>query len=155
MTDLERRALLGDAEAQRECAERGVVLPCPFCGGRAAYNANSTSASGSLRGWRFGIECTKCGVRLPRESYLLNVDFAKDGGICVCNDERKDALRAWNARPAPPIGRCGECAAYVDNKCMNTGYYKPETGFCDDFEPKGGENNDIRRKDSVAAEVSG
>ena len=32
MTELERRALLGDAEAQRECTEKGIVLPCPFAG---------------------------------------------------------------------------------------------------------------------------
>ena len=35
MTVLERRALLGDAKAQRECTEKGIVLPCPFCGGPA------------------------------------------------------------------------------------------------------------------------
>ena len=32
MTELERRALLGDQEAQKECTEQGIVLPCPFCG---------------------------------------------------------------------------------------------------------------------------
>ena len=35
MTDLERRALLGDAEAQRECTEKGIVLGCWRCGGDA------------------------------------------------------------------------------------------------------------------------
>lgn len=35
MTDLERRALLGDSEAQRECMEKGIVLPCWRCGGQA------------------------------------------------------------------------------------------------------------------------
>lgn len=24
----------------------------------------------------------------------------------------------------------------VDSKCANTGYYKPDTGFCNDFAPK-------------------
>lgn len=33
MTDLERRALLGDRQAQEECTRHGIVLPCPFCGG--------------------------------------------------------------------------------------------------------------------------
>ena len=32
MTDLERRALLGDRQAQEECTEKGIMLPCPFCG---------------------------------------------------------------------------------------------------------------------------
>ena len=35
MTDIERRALLGDAEAQRECTEKGIVLRCWRCGGDA------------------------------------------------------------------------------------------------------------------------
>lgn len=31
MTELERWALLGDAEAQCECTEKGIVLLCPKC----------------------------------------------------------------------------------------------------------------------------
>lgn len=31
MTELERKALLGDQEAQRECTEKGIVLPCSRC----------------------------------------------------------------------------------------------------------------------------
>ena len=29
MTDLICRALLGDAEAQKECTAQGIALPCP------------------------------------------------------------------------------------------------------------------------------
>lgn len=32
MTEIERRALLGNKEAQRECTENGIALPCPCCG---------------------------------------------------------------------------------------------------------------------------
>lgn len=35
VTELERRALSGDTEAQRECTEKGILLPCSFCGGNA------------------------------------------------------------------------------------------------------------------------
>ena len=31
MTDLVRRALLGDRGAQKECTAQGIALPCPFC----------------------------------------------------------------------------------------------------------------------------
>lgn len=31
--ELIRRALMGDKHAQAECTEKGIVLPCPFCGG--------------------------------------------------------------------------------------------------------------------------
>lgn len=34
MTDLERRALLGDQEAQKQLTESGTLLPCD-CGGKA------------------------------------------------------------------------------------------------------------------------
>lgn len=32
MTELERKALMGDEQAQEECTRQGIVLPCPFCG---------------------------------------------------------------------------------------------------------------------------
>lgn len=28
--ELIRRALLGDQDAQKQCTEKGIVLPCPF-----------------------------------------------------------------------------------------------------------------------------
>ena len=30
--ELIRRALLGDQQAQKECTEKEIVLPCPHCG---------------------------------------------------------------------------------------------------------------------------
>lgn len=120
MTDLERRALLGDAEAQRECTKKGIVLPCWRCGGEASVY--QTSAFG-------------------RPLYAVSCKKHYCGAYGCAHRTEQEAISYWNTRHAPPIGRCGECAAYVDNKCMNTGYYKPETGFCDDFEPKGGEEN--------------
>ena len=32
LKELIHRALLGDEQAQQECTEKGIVLPCPFCG---------------------------------------------------------------------------------------------------------------------------
>ena len=40
MTDLERRALLGDKEAQKECTEKGIVLTCPVCGGYSTLHSS-------------------------------------------------------------------------------------------------------------------
>lgn len=31
--ELIRRALMGEKQAQEECTEKGIVLPCPICGG--------------------------------------------------------------------------------------------------------------------------
>ena len=32
MTELERRALMGDKQAQEECTQEGILLPCHVCG---------------------------------------------------------------------------------------------------------------------------
>lgn len=113
MTALERRALMGDKQAQEECTRRGIVLACPFCG------------------WS-----EETVFKLAHSNLYAH----KRTGKCALDGMIIYNLADWNTRPAPLIGRCWECAAYLDNKCMNTGYYKPETGFCDDFEPKEGNN---------------
>lgn len=111
--ELIRRALMGDKQAQEECTEKGIVLPCPFCRGNKIKTPY-------VCGDHF-IECSSC----HSASNIVS--------------SRKQALKLWNTRPAPPIGRCGECAAYggfKDNQCVNTGYYRTEQDFCSDFEPR-------------------
>lgn len=112
MTNLERRALLGDAEAQRECTEKGIVLPCPFCGNEPITEDNR-------------VFCGACGLAYEE----------LDAGL---------SLRAWNTRPAPPIGRCGECGAYTSEGpglgYCSDGTGKTDDGYCDCFYPKGGED---------------
>lgn len=80
--ELIRCALMGDKQAQEECTEKGIVLPCPFCGNEN----NIISNWGMFRVW-----CPHC--KAKSEDTLTT----------------RDALKSWNSRPAPPIGRCGEC----------------------------------------------
>lgn len=84
MTDKEliRRALLGSREAQKECTRRGIVLPCPFCG-----SENTVISNWGL--WR--VWCQEC---LGKSDDQLS---------------QADAIRKWNTRPAPPVGRCKDC----------------------------------------------
>ena len=123
MTDLERRALLGDAEAQRECTEKGIVLRCPCCGEKKVD---------TLETKYYGlVQCMECGLSMAA-AYLTW------------------ALARWNTRPAPPIGRCvdcaywdkntGECANAADTEVAYHKYTDPDF-FCGDFKPKGGEEN--------------
>ena len=126
MTDLERRALLGDRKAQEECTRQGILLPCPFCG---------------------------YGAELVEKDDACSV-VCKDG-YCIANDIQPEyddamvALAVWNTRPAPPVGRCGECEKSPDigtkTKSMRwcrrfRAEVKPD-GYCDGFRPKGGEEN--------------
>lgn len=95
MDNLVRKALLGDREAQRECTEKGILLPCPLCGGKATMQQDITG----------------------RESYHVVCSNVKDmcnliAGLPMWSESEEDALKVWNTRPAPPIGRCGECEHY-------------------------------------------
>lgn len=120
MDSLVRKALLGDREAQRECTEKGIVLPCPFCGNEN----NIISNWGMFRVW-----CPHC--KAKSEDTLTT----------------RDALKSWNARPAPPIGRCGECKCWQRNgsdwgSCSKwytedkVQAFMLEDEFCSYFEPK-------------------
>lgn len=88
MTDKEliRRALMGSREAQKECTEKRIALPCPFCGN----DKNIISTWGMFRCW-----CPNC--------------LAKAEDTIT----QYDALKSWNTRPAPPVGKCKDCKFYT------------------------------------------
>ena len=124
MTDLERRALLGDRQAQEECTRNEIVLPCPCCGGR---EIETKYACGD-----YWCECVKCGTA--------------GGPHC----RKSVAITKWNTRPAPPIGRCASCTHWDDRTCecestsdIEVAYHKYEEPdfFCGDYEPKDGEED--------------
>ena len=117
MTDKEliRRALLGDWEAQQECTRREIVLPCPKCG------------KGKIIFWDKKMKwysCWDCGLKSgPKKSF-------------------GEALRDWNTRPAPPVGRCRDCLWYLpkSKRCKYSlgGLWGEvnELSFCSCFKPK-------------------
>lgn len=122
MTELERKALMGDEEARRICTEKGIVLSCPFCGG------NTSNTDGTI----FKI----------RNS---NLYAHKRTGKCLLDGEIIYSLSDWNTRP--PVGRCGECK-HLDNTgakpvCWHTGLpLESENDFCSYFEPEGDKENE-------------
>lgn len=106
--ELIRRALTGDKKAQEECTAKGIVLPCPFCGNEN----NIISNWGMFRVW-----CPHC--KAKSEDTLTT----------------RDALKSWNARPAPPIGRCGECKNWSEGDCYRQELTKADD-YCSYFEPR-------------------
>lgn len=131
MTDLERRALLGDAEAQRECTENGVVLPCPCCKNQSELLTEENAFDGEAPRMFHYIRCKSCFLKSGLYTSVIAV------------------LNKWNTRPAPPIGRCGECKHWEDGECNHpaNGWDVPRMGedeFCNRFEPKGGDENAAR-----------
>lgn len=127
MTDKEliRRAMLGSREAQQECTEKGIVLPCPCCKGEAY-----TETFFERKGWRTVVGCSECPVSLSTITYDTE-EIAQ-----------KKALKDWNTRPAPPIGRCKDCLWYlpISKRCKYSlgGLWGEvnELSFCSCFNPK-------------------
>lgn len=121
MTDKEliRRALMGDEQAQQECTEKRIVLPCPSCGGESRLED---------MGWPHHVYCTECGMR------SVSAKWGEDG--------EKEVIKKWNTRPAPPVGRCKDCLWYlpISKRCKYSlgGLWGEvnELSFCSCFNPK-------------------
>ena len=114
------RALLGNKQAQKDCTEKRIVLPCWRCGEEAEIKELHTG--GKLI---HVVSCKKhyCGA-----------------AGCAFGTQQK-AIEYWNTRPAPPIGRCGECKHYYSESpstgyCDNVQDVKGDTDYCSCFEPK-------------------
>lgn len=116
MIELERRALLGDKDAQRECTEKGIVLACPCCGGVGTLHSINQCKD------MYGV-CTNCGV------------------MTISCKSADQAIEKWNTRPAPPIGRCDDCNHRYENEgneyeCEIHNICPDDNFYCKDFEPK-------------------
>ena len=122
MTDKEliRRALLGSREAQQECTEKGIVLPCWRCGGKSEIQELHTGGKPI-----YAVTCKK--------TYC--------GAYGCAHSTQQKAIEYWNTRPAPPGGRCKDCFQYHSegpgvSYCSLDGQGREETNFCSEFEPK-------------------
>lgn len=126
MTELERRALLGDRQAQEECTRRGIVLQCG-CGNPAKLSYVERDPSADFDPCHgYVVTCTSCN---------MNSWYHK---------EKQEAIAVWNNRAVPPIGRCKNCAtkekATVNAKgflvCPASGMEITDNDFCSYFEPR-------------------
>ena len=108
MTELERRALLGDKQAQDECTRKGIVLPCPKCYGSITVTEYTQTESMTRMTFSCDYGCL---------DVTLNQYFAYNAR---CREPiNSSPLAQWNTRPAPPIGRCVECEKWdeIPSKC--------------------------------------
>lgn len=119
MKELERRALLGDKQAQEECTEKGIVLPCWRCGEGAEVKQVSN---------------------VGRPLYAVSCKKHYCGAYGCAHRTENEAILYWNTRTAPPIGRCKDCkhkknissSVYCDlDECARN-----ENSFCSEFEPR-------------------
>lgn len=88
MTELERRAMLGDRQAQRICTQLQIPLPCPCCGGDATWKSD-TRRDGNCYYEVAWIECEKCRIRIGE----IQVSDYYNG-----REDPATALSRWNRR---------------------------------------------------------
>lgn len=100
MLDEKTRALLGDHEAAKRLTEKGVLIPCPFCGGevrlRRSSNAYSTSPTVIRDEWT--VECSKGCIR--NNVYKSEIFQDDKGAVVIKNNGADEARLAWNTRAA-------------------------------------------------------
>lgn len=127
MNELERRALLGDRQAQERLTELRIPIRCPLCGNPVVL---------------MEVE--------PHSEKIGLIEYKYDGGAfltCSCGyaisgDDKADVIRKHNARPAPPIGRCKECAHWRGDTgdewsaCKITDCRMGAEEYCNNFSAK-------------------
>lgn len=131
MDDLVSRALMGDKKAQDECTEKGVLLPCPCCGGEAKLKKGFPSSQRPNYHQAL-VQCKKCHLRTVTHTQCAFESW---------QDAIKSVLSVWNTRPGLPIGRCEGCK-YCDKQehrpgvywCNLTGSSVLPDDFCSYFE---------------------
>lgn len=133
MTNLERLALLGDKGAQKECTEKGILLPCPFCGGEAELN--------------FPLDIQPV---IDENGAYIDADITEIPSYAYCSacgasadtyEDEENAIKAWNTRQAPPIGRCEDCERRYENEygvyfCSHIEAECGDNDYCSYFEPR-------------------
>lgn len=128
VTTLERRALMGDRHAQEECTEKGIMLPCPFCGGLSEiheaeaipeYATHKKDIPKSARFLRQVIyPAGQKYYEYRRKTFIPRcLETSCVGRIARQYKTIEKAMGAWNTRQAPPIGRCASCACWDENTC--------------------------------------
>lgn len=154
MTELERKALLGDKQAQQECTEKGIWLCCPLCksselkicgDGSDIYHPGTLGYVDSIPNTIIWMTCDKCGLISGVEEIKIDSD-----GELLEDEAEKRLLANWNTRPAPPIGRCVECkhSPLLSSRTKGMRWcrkFRSEVNpndFCSNFKPRESEENE-------------
>ena len=84
LKELKRRALLGDRQAQKECAKKGVMLTCPLCKGKAE---EGKQVDVDEYYWWPTICCGNCNLHIV--------------GSELFGEVTEEMRLKWNTRPGP------------------------------------------------------
>lgn len=132
ITNLERLALLGDRQSQRECTKKRIMLPCPLCRRRVRYYFSPKHEEG-----------TKGDILvIPDKSYVRCVC-----GYSVSGYGADAAIEIHNKRPRPLIGQCKDCDSWRGEPedeyahCRDCDGVMEADNFCRNFEPREVRNN--------------
>ena len=79
-----RLAMLGDKAAQERLSERGVLLPCPWCGGEARVVG--------VGKWRYAV-CKKCTIEGPVKMDIDEARLAWNTRAPILTPEELEGLK--------------------------------------------------------------
>ena len=77
-------ALLGDHEAAKRLTEKGIVLPCPWCGGEARVVG--------VGKWRYAV-CKKCTIEGPVKMDIDEARLAWNTRAPILTPEELEGLK--------------------------------------------------------------
>lgn len=83
---------------------QSTLLPCPFCGGAAAFEARKPGGTGAsgMEPYEHRIACTNaaCGVR-PASKWRSEAEYDWQARTYVAVPVREQTADAWNRRVLP------------------------------------------------------
>lgn len=104
MTELERKSLMGDKEAQRVCTEKGVVLRCPCCKCEAETLTEQGNFTGEGIRTFYYVRCKSCFTRSASYTSKIAAESKWNTRPASRNVQRMSALccrmgRRWREYP--------------------------------------------------------
>ena len=88
MDDVEL-ALLGSKEAAKRLTDAGVLVPCPFCGGKVYENQWEDIERGGIR---VVMQCTKCNIQTPVSVSVRRAHLAWNTRAPILSAEEMEKL---------------------------------------------------------------
>ena len=70
---------------------------CPFCGGKAIFEATSGFTTNFEIGFYYKIKCARCNITFPMNG-KVSLTLEENGTLRYTGDDRLELASKWNSR---------------------------------------------------------